>query len=283
MLLPKFDFKTIAFVSLLGSSLILFVLSIALPTDSLSRSVIAIIALIADILAFSVRFYSYLIIPMVRMSKRTIILNQDEPYAFSVSNNAIIVRGQNTVYSSVFLRIPWYMSSTEMSDEEKINFSSNFGKIISLRKKPFMVSTQLQMVNKDIFLNKIRDKLNEAEDKYRTMSSEKNAGAEAMEKEKVVKGELTMWHNLYDNILKTQSNALVSYVMTTEIGGTEEEATNLALQSAEEVSAGISSLLGIPVAIATGDEIRSFIEPEYMIPYSTISEQLKEKAVETGA
>jgi hypothetical protein len=61
--------------------------------------------------------------------------------------------------------------------------------------------------------------------------------------------------------------------MVTALGGTEEEATTLAVQQADELASGISAILGLTTYIVQGEELLTFIEPDHMIPFNTISEE----------
>ncbi len=275
--LPKFNFKTLLFALLLSISFVIIVISQLAPIDDASKILLTMIAALSDVLAFSVRYYSYLYLPFVKMKNRTAILSYDEPYYFSPANNAIIVRDNDTIYASAFIKIPIYKSSTEMGDEEKADFARTFSKVIALGKTPYKMVTQLYIVNKDRYLDQIKEKLNIAESMFRELSSKKGTDPNELE---IAKGELTMWHNLFDNIIRVQSSGLMTYAMVTASGGTDDEAVNLALQQAEEVSAGISSTLGVNTSLATENEIRLMIEPDFIVPYSTISEQIKQRTAE---
>ena len=83
-----------------------------------------------------------------------------------------------------------------------------------------------------------------------------------------------MWHNLIDSISKIDSFSAISYVAVTAKGGSQEEAINMALQKANEVAAGINSTYGVIADIITTPEIFTLLEPEYIIPYSSISRQI---------
>ncbi len=127
------------------------------------------------------------------------------------------------------------------------------------------------MINKDAYINNIRNKLNDAEEKYQEAMVRKDIPKTESER---IRGEVTMWHNLFDNVSKVKSQALEAYAMTTAMGGNEDEAVNLALQQADELASGISAVFGITATIAEGEEMLKFIEPDYMIPIVTASEQM---------
>ena len=256
----------------------LFAMLTAMVPGYIVKFIFAIIALVFDVLAFSMRFYSYIFMPIVRMKNRTVVLNSDVPFVMSPSGNAVIVRKGSDIYASAFVKIPIYRSATEMNDDEKLDFAKMLSRIVSMNRNITKISSQLYIINKDDYISNIRTRLNEAEDRYQKVVNDKN---EQTQTERV-KGEVTMWHNLYDSISRAQSRALIAYAMVTAIGSTDEEASNLAIQRAEETAVGIGTTLGINATVATGQEILVFLEPEYAIPFSTVSAELREKAVEEG-
>ncbi|MDE1823537.1 MAG: hypothetical protein KGH50_04385, partial [Candidatus Micrarchaeota archaeon] len=71
------------------------------------------------------------------------------------------------------------------------------------------------------------------------------------------------------------SQGQMAYAMVSATGASEEEAVNLAIQKAEEAAAGISATLGVTASLARGDEILAFLEPEYVIPPTTVAEMMK--------
>jgi hypothetical protein len=63
-------------------------------------------------------------------------------------------------------------------------------------------------------------------------------------------------------------------------GANEFEAVSIAQQKARELISGISTTLGITPLMAVGEELRKFIEPEYMVPFTTVSEEITKKVEE---
>jgi hypothetical protein len=163
-----------------------------------------------------------------------------------------------------------------MEDEEKQDFSTLFSRVVSLSKSPIKISTQMSVLNKDDYINKVKDKLNDAENRYQVITTDKTAKPEAVER---IKGEVTMWHNLLDNITKLQSLAAISYIGVTAMGGNDEEAINMALQKANELAAGIGAIYGVVADIISSPEIFLLIEPEYIIPFSTVNSQINENTM----
>jgi hypothetical protein len=252
----------------------LLVVIIAFPLGPVLSTILIIIALPLDVLAFSVRFYSYLFIPFVKQKKGVVTLDSHEPYILSPSGNALVTRIEETVYASVFIKIPIYKSASEMTDEEKISFSKLFGRIATLSATPIKITSQMYTINKDEYINKIKEKLDKAEVRYNQVKEDKNATKEAIER---VNGEVTMWHNMFDSIVKTESHALITFAMVTAEGGSNEEAINIATQNAEEIMAGIGATLGITPVIAEQSDILLFVDPDKSIPFSTVIEQITEE------
>jgi hypothetical protein len=166
-----------------------------------------------------------------------------------------------------------------MTDQEKTELSKMFGRILTLNKNPIKLSAQLYMINKDEYIKKLRDILNRSEEKYRNMESVKDPSPARHAELERVRGEVTMWRNLLDNVDRARAQSLVLYAMVSVIGGTEEEAANLAYAQAEDLSGGISATLGVTASVVTGKEILSFIEPDFMIPTETVSERMRQKTM----
>ncbi len=269
-----FNFRSIIFIILVGVAALLILITNTLPLSAPVRFVAAIIVLIIDILAFSTRYYLYLLGPLFRMKGGAIVLDNNDPFIISSSGTSIITRSEGNVYASTFVKIPIYRSSTEMNDEERLDFSRLFGRVLTLSKTPIKIATQMYMVNKDEYINKIKTKLNEAEGRYNDALSKRGENPQALDR---AKGEVTMWRNLSDSVSEARSQTLVPFAMVTASGGNEEEAVNLSNQQADELASGISSILGVTAYIIKGEELSLFVEPDARIPLSTISERMKNR------
>ena len=246
---------------------------------SVLDALLAIIAILVSLAAFLTKDYLYLLDAVKKRKDRTLILGDGEASTIAPSGNAMVRRENGKIYGSAFVKIPMYRSSTEMNDEEKTEISKMFGRILTLSKNPIKLSAQLYMINKDEYINKLRDILNRSEERYRNIQASKDPGSSKSGEQARIRGEITMWRNLLDNVSSSRSQSLVLYAMVSAIGGTEEEAANIAYSQAEDLAGGISATLGVTASVVTGKEILSFVEPDFMIPTETISERMHQKTI----
>lgn len=264
-----------AILILVSMALVLFTLLFTFLPDAV-KFLFVVVALLCDLLAFSTKYYFQFFIPFLGMKNRTVLLNESEAFTMAPSGNAIVVRNGQDTYASAIIRIPSYRSATEMSAEEKTDFTKMFSRVLSLARSPVKFAAQLYVIDKDNYIANIKSKLDEAEERYQGTVLNKNLPKAESER---ARGEVTMWHNLFDSVSKTKSQSLEAYAMVTSQGSTEEEAINLALQQADEIATGISAIFGITAGIIEGTEMLKFLEPDYMIPVVTISEQMRENSV----
>ncbi len=237
---------------------------------------IAILALVVTIGAFLTKNYTYLFDAVRKKKGNMLIISEKEAFTLAPNGNSIVRREGDRTYASAFVKIPVYKSGSEMTADEKGDIAKLFGRILTLSKNPVKISSQLYMINRDDYIKKIRESLNQAEDRYRELQS-LGGGEEHKTEFERARGELTMWRNLLDNVGKSHSRSLIIYAMVSAEGGNDEEAGNLAYQRAEELSGGIGTILGIACSVANGQEILTFIEPEYMIPVEIVNERLRQK------
>ncbi len=260
-------------------SFVLIAFIYTLPLGVLPKFLLSLLALFFDLLAFSTKLYMDFFIPFLRMKNRSVVINDTEAFTMAPSNNAIVVRKGSDVYASAFVKIPTYRSASEMNAEEKIDFARLFSRALTLTKNPVKYGAQLYVINKDAYISNIKDKLNEAEERYQSTTVSKETSKSQSER---IRGEATMWHNLFDSVNKVRSQALEAFAMVSAQGGNEEEAVSLALQHADELSSGVSAVFGVTASIIEGEEMLKFIEPDYMIPLATVSEQIREKSASQG-
>lgn len=276
--MAAFNSELIAFSVVAAGGFVFAIVAGALPASlGIVALPLCIVALLAAIVALSARWYYFMFNPMLHMKGGLVTLDTNEPFYMSQNNNSILVRSGEYVYATAFIRVPMYSSATEMNDEQKLNFAELFARMVGVSKDPIRVSSQLYSINKDDYIARVNGKLNEAEGKYSTLQADKKASKTDLDR---IKGEVTMWHNLLDSVAKANSQALTVYACTTAIGGTEEQAVNLVALKSDEIAAGISATLGIAASVVTGAELLVLIEPEFMIPPTTISELMKYSATQ---
>ena len=283
-----FQIKTIWFVLTYGAALSIVLILLFLPGFVILKFILIILAAILNVVAYSTRYFSYMFEPLFKMKNKLAILDGDDAFTIAPSGNAILIREGADIYATAFVKIPIYVSATEMEDADKNAFANMCGRVIALSRDPIRISSELYVINKDQYMESIKTKLNMAEDRYNTLMNTINAqgprsrdSVQSSEADRI-RGELTMWRNMADSVSKAKSQSLVTYGAVTSVGATEEEALNLALLRADEFAAGASAILGVSATIVTGQEILPLIEPDYMIPIQNVNERLKAKNIDQG-
>ena len=268
--------KHFVFLGFFLLSVSVLVIAISLPKTPLFNAIklaLLIVSIILDIAALSSRYYTYLILPTVRQRKRHIVLSDQNPYWLSTSADSILQKERSDYIATVYINIPLYMSATEMSDDEKINFSRQISLLVGLSRDPVRFTSELYVMNKDSYIQKLRDTIGAVENEEATLT-QNHASDSELER---VRGKQSMWRKMLYNISKTTSFELISFVTVSARGTKEFEAINLAQQRARELMVGIGATFGVTPNIVVGDELLKFIEPEFLIPFSTVSEQITTK------
>ncbi len=240
------------------------------------KFILLLIALAFDVIAFSSRRYSYLIVPMFKQRRKKVVLSNEEPYVMSTSEDAIIRKDGNDYIATVYISIPMYRSATEMTEPEKVEFSRQVSRLISISTDPIRFTSEMYIMDKDSYIQTLRDAISAAEEEEAKLSQSK-ADDKKME---MVRGKIAMWRNILQNSTSESSLELISYASISASGLKEYEAISLAQQKAREAISGIGSTLGVTPAIVTGKEILKFVEPEYLIPFSTAEEEIEQKTEE---
>lgn len=271
--------KIFVFLGLLALSAVFLALAASLPGGMLFSAIkmpILLLALVLDVLAFSSRYYTYLMLPLFEQRKRNVVLSTEQAYWLSTTSDSIMTKVGEEFVATMYINIPLYISSTEMSDDEKLEFSKQISSLVGISKDPVRFTTELYVMNKDTYIQQLRDMISGVENEESTLI-QKNAGANELER---VRGKLSMWRKMLDNVSKGTSLELISFASLSAKGGKEFEAINIAQLKAKELMAGIGALLGVSPSIVTGNDLLKFVEPEFLIPYSTISEQISKNIQE---
>ncbi len=267
------DKKLFVFLGFLGTSIGIVLIDISVPGVIIGptiKIILLILALVFDGLAYSSRYYSYLLVPIFKQRKRSIVLSSEDPYWLSPTGDAIVHKEGETFISTVYVKIPLYRSATEMSNDEKLEFTKQISRLVSLSRDPIRFTTQVHMMNKDDYIRKLRDTLSEVENEEASLLA-RNAKQNEIDR---VRGKASMWRHMLDSVSKGISLEMVLYASVSALGGQEFEAISGAQQRARELISGIAAVFGVTPSILTGDAVQRAVEPEFLIPYSTVSEQL---------
>jgi hypothetical protein len=266
--------KVIIFIGFMALAFIFLAAAVSIPNSNIAlglvKIIILIIGIIFDILAFSSRYYTYLIVPMFTQRTRHIILSNERAYWLSQTGDAVLTKDGEDYIATMYIGIPLYVSSTEMGDDEKLNFARQVGRLASVTKDPARITTELYIMNKDSYIQRLRDMINSVENQEAKLTEE-NASSGEISK---VHGALAMWKKMLENISKVTSLELMSFVSISARGQKEYEAVNIAHQKSMELMSGIGATMGVLPNLVVGNDILKLIEPEFMVPYSTISEQI---------
>ncbi len=263
----------VLFMIMLIIAFALVVFGAVIPSSQIPVAIkllIFIIGLMLTGLSVLMRYYSEFIFKMVKQRSKSVVLDDSVPYYMSTGKDAIILRNEDEYTATVFIKIPLYRSSTEMKDIEKIEFSNLVGRLIGQSKDIAKYTTGLFVLNKDLYIQQIRNNISEAENE----ESDMNSGNAPKEKIGRVRGKLSMWRNMLDTVNSSISFDQVSYITISSKGTTEFEAVSIVQQKAKEFISGTGTLFGVPPTIITGTDILKFIEPEYQLPYSTMAESI---------
>jgi hypothetical protein len=164
-----------------------------------------------------------------------------------------------------------------MTDEEKMRFAYQISRLVGVSEIPVRFSTELRVMDKDGYLKRIKDAIAESETETLRLMNQ-NAGAGEIAR---ARGKLSMWKKVLDHISSNSSTELVTFAAVSALGGKEYEAITLAQQRAKEIMNGIGTILGVSPNVVVGEEILKLVEPEHLIPLSTVSEEIS-KRIERG-
>jgi hypothetical protein len=265
--------KFLVFLAFLGVSGVFLAAAISIssaPLLLIPKFVLLLLALFSDILAIMTRYYTPFLVPMLKQRSKMVVLSEENAYWLSTAQDSILRKVGEDFVATIYISIPLYRSATEMNDEEKADFAVQISRLVSLSKDPARFTTQLYTMDKDVYIMQLREKINELEnDEVKASAS----GSDPKEMERL-RGELSMWRNILESITSMQSLELLTYAGVSATGTKEYEAVSIAQQKATELMSGISSILGVMPSIITGNDLLKFVEPEFLIPYSTVSENL---------
>ncbi len=273
------DPKIFVLMGFLVISFLLLSIAIGTPTVLLGpggKLVFLFLALFVDVLGFASRRYLYVMTTFVQQKRRNLVLSAEEPYWLSSSEDSIVRRTKAGIVATAYISIPFYKSATEMTDDEKLEFSRQVSRLVGISADPIRFTAELYLMNKDAYIQELRDAIN-AEENEEAQLSQSSSTTEQLE---IVRGKLAMWRNVMQGASSASSMELVSYAAISALGSKEYEAISLVQQKAREVISAIGATLGVTPSVIAGREILKFVEPEYLIPFSTVSAQMEKKTEE---
>lgn len=243
----------------------------------LLKLLMLVISMAFVVLAFASRYYTYLMMPFIQQRRQNIILSDQAPYWLASTNDAIVSKHGTDFIATTFINIPIYVSASEMSDEEKENFAYQMSRLVGISSEPVKYSTALRIMDKESYITKIKVAISSSEVEEANLMQQ-SASKEQIER---VRGKLAMWKKVLDHISLTTSTELVTYASISASGTKEYEAITIAQQKARDLINGIGTTLGVVPSIAVGEDILKFVEPEHLIPTSTVSEEITRR-IEKG-
>ncbi|MCL5679940.1 MAG: hypothetical protein M1465_01180 [Candidatus Marsarchaeota archaeon] len=267
------------FVALLMASAVLMgivALAPAVFVPAYVKIILFMISLILDAMAFTSKYYSYILGPLFKQKRKHLILSNENPYWLAQSGDTILRKSGEEFIATVYISIPVYKSATEMEDEDKLDFAQQVSRLVGLSKSPVRYTTELYVMNKDSYIQKLRERINMTENEEADLQA-KDAPKNELDR---VRGKLAMWRNMLDSIATNFSFELSTYITVSASGIKEYEASSVAQQKAKEIMSGVGSIFGVPPSIITGSDLLRFVEPEYLIPISTVTEQISKNIQE---
>ncbi len=265
--------KILVLIGFVGLSLGLIALAIALPNGpiyEIPKMIMLILAVLFDVIGFASRYYTYLIMPLVRQRKRRVVISNEAAYWLSPTGDCIVKKEADDYIATSYINIPLFVSASEMSDADKLKFANQVSRLVGISKDPVRFSSELYLMNKDSYIEKLKDTINQIEEEEATLAQ---GGAPENQMEHV-RGKLSMWRKMLDNVSNGVSFELASFASVSAKAGKEFEAIEIVRQKARELMNGIATTLGVPPNVIVGDDILKYIEPEYLIPFTTITEQI---------
>ncbi len=265
--------KILVFIGFMALSLTFLALAVFLPLGILfvvPKFLFLLLAVLFDVVAFASRYYTYLLLPLAKQRTRRVVISDQSAYWLATTGECIIRKDADDFVATAYINIPFYFSSTEMSDEQKQRFTNQISRLVGLSREPVRFSTELYLMNKDDYIQRLKDTINEIENEEATLIGT-NGSKQQLEH---VRGKLEMWKKMLENVANCTSFELGSFAAVSAKGGKEFEAITLVQQKARELMNGIATTLGVPPNLVVGNEILKYVEPEYLIPFSTITEQI---------
>jgi energy-coupling factor transporter transmembrane protein EcfT len=178
------------------------------------KFILFILAMAFVVIGFSCRYYSYLIAPILKQRSRHIILSDQVPYWLATTGDCIVSKRNEDFIATAYINIPLYVSSSEMSDEERERFAGQMSRLVGVNKEPVRFSSVLRIMDKDDYLKKIKELIGIAENDE-SIALQKNDPVEIER----ARGKLSMWKKILDTIGSKSSMELVTFAAVSATGG----------------------------------------------------------------
>ena len=101
--------KMFVLFGLLALSAVFLALAASLPGGllfSILKIPLLLIAIVFDVLAFSSRYYTYLILPLFEQRKRNVVLSTEQAYWLSTTSDAIMTKEGDDFVATMYINIP---------------------------------------------------------------------------------------------------------------------------------------------------------------------------------
>jgi hypothetical protein len=213
--------------------------------------------------------YGYLIVPAVL--GMTNIVEIREGYEIPPSQDYLLKKKGSTYYASMFVGVRIHESVSEKSAAEKTLFMESFERAISGVKSVTKFCVLASNIPLSSFVDEIKEKRGLAEEKRaRLISTGEGHKPEVTRLER----EIAMWNKQLERLeCGERPMEVISYMMTTALGATREEAVGKARSQSKEIRSVVGNALNAEVFPLTGDDMKKCFEWEFAIP-TTRSELL---------
>jgi hypothetical protein len=218
--------------------------------------------------------YGYIMIPLVT-TRTNVVMMTDSGYEIPPTQDVIVKNVGGVYYSSAFLSMKIFESSTEKTNEENLVYSQFFERAISNIKYVTKISYMLYVEDVTEKRKAIETKRAEAQLKLARERDKAQPDVLKMDKyEREVQKEDNELARLVKGI---KPMGVIAYAQTTAVGVSKDAAMSIARAQAKELRSMLENALNVEVSLLTGDEMMKCFEWEYFFP--TTPQELEESVV----
>ncbi len=202
--------------------------------------------------------YGYLLLP--HFTKAANIVEVRGEYTIPPERDYVLKKSADRYYATKFLEISFYESSMDKSDAEKRLLFESFEKVLSALKHPLKVSFLLAPVDVSKYVDDIKARRSEAEEKKFKLS-QNSPDAIRMDRE------ITMWTRQLERLTSGERPMeITAFASTTASAVTKDEAVSRSRRQAQELKTILSSTLSAGVRELSDLDMIKCFEWEYFIP-----------------